>query len=228
MAPASVLRAAACGLLLIALGACDAPAPVFVADASVPRIDAPLDLGARAGGVPSQRLPGAAVPVSAPRMATLESSPTGDELAFVRALLTEMQVASFAGEREYCGYVGRDASGRMTATQISVGNEASCLLPRFPPGMAPLASVHTHGTYSPYYESEFPTVQDMLTDASDSIDGYIATPGGRLWYVDSDTMTVRMLCGRGCLPQDPFYRPEDDGDVRPSYTLRQLQAREAY
>jgi hypothetical protein len=89
--------------------------------------------------------------------------------------------------------------------------------------MTLLASFHTHGTYSPYYASEFPTVTDMMSDAAEDIDGYISTPGGRLWYVDTDTMTVRQLCGRGCLPQDPNYRPEDDGPLRPVFTIADLR-----
>lgn len=157
------------------------------------------------------------------RAAPLESQPTGDELAFVTALLTEMQRNSFARNREACGYIGRDPQGRMQASRINIGDEASCYLPALPAGMRPLASVHTHGRYSPYYASEFPTVQDMMTDAEDGIDGYISTPGGRLWYVDTDTMTVRQLCGRGCLPQDPAYRPQDDGPVRDIFTIRDLQ-----
>lgn len=153
----------------------------------------------------------------------LPSRPTGDELAFVRELLTDMQLRSFASNRETCGYVGRDRAGRMMASPISTGSEAACYLPAIPLGMRPVASVHTHGRYSPYYASEFPTVQDMTTDAQDGINGYISTPGGRLWYVDSDRMVVWQLCDRGCLPQDPRYRPEHDGPVRSSFTLQDLK-----
>lgn len=162
------------------------------------------------------------------RMATAPSSPTGDELEFVAETLRQMQLHSYATGSETCGYIGRDTQGRMMATPINVGREASCFLPRPPAGMRVVASIHTHGTYSPVYASEFPTVQDMTTDARDGINGYISTPGGRMWYVDTGTMTVRQLCGRGCLPQDPHYRPEDDGPVRPMFTLAQLRAWESY
>jgi hypothetical protein len=151
-----------------------------------------------------------------------ESTGTGAELAAVTVILSDLQVASFAVNAEHCGYLGLDATGALVATQINQGTEASCTLPRPPPGMALVASFHTHGTYSPDYASEFPTSTDMLTDASDQIDGYISTPGGRLWYVDTDTMTVRQLCGRGCLPQDPNYRPEDDGPLQAVFTLQDL------
>lgn len=162
------------------------------------------------------------------RLNTAPSSPTGDELDFATETLRQMQLHSYATGAETCGYIGRDAQGRMVATPINVGREASCFLPRPPAGMRVSASIHTHGTYSPAYASEFPTVQDVTTDARDGINGYISTPGGRMWYVDTQTMTVRQMCGRGCLPQDPQYRPEDDGPVRPMFTLAQLRAWESY
>ncbi|MBW7922167.1 MAG: DUF4329 domain-containing protein [Rubellimicrobium sp.] len=222
----SVLGRGAASLCLLAvLAACadfgTAPRPHVVAIG-------PTDV-LMAGATPA---PTAATQAAAParrfqRPGTYPSSPDGDELAFVTDILTQMQVRSYATGNETCGYVGRDAQGRMMATPINTGREASCLLPRIPPGMQTVASIHTHGTYSPAYASEFPTVQDMTTDAHDGINGYISTPGGRLWYVDTVTMTVRQLCGRGCLPQDPHYRPEDDGPVRPMFTVGDLRAWES-
>jgi hypothetical protein len=155
---------------------------------------------------------------------TVEATARGAELAFVTSILTDLQRRSFAQERELCGYIGLDPQGNWIATPISVGTEASCPLPTIPPGMRIAASFHTHSTYSPDYASEWPTTQDVLTDAADRIDGYISTPGGRLWHVDTDTMTVRQLCGRGCLPQDPGYVAADDGPLRPVMTLAQLKA----
>ncbi len=156
--------------------------------------------------------------------ATAEATATGAELAFVSTILADLQRRSFAENREFCGYLGLDAAGRLAATPISTGDEASCPLPTISPGLTLLASFHTHSTYSPDYASEWPTTQDVLTDASDGIDGYIATPGGRLWHVDTDTLTVRELCGRGCLPQDPNYVAAEDGPLRPVMTLRDLQS----
>lgn len=158
-----------------------------------------------------------------PSTTSAESSPTGAELATVTQILTDLQITSFAVNAEHCGYIGLDRSNQIIVSQINRGTEASCDLPWPPAGMTLLASFHTHGTYSPFYASEFPTVTDMMSDAAEDIDGYISTPGGRLWYVDTDTMTVRQLCGRGCLPQDPNYRPEDDGPLRPVFTLADLR-----
>nr|WP_245218643.1 DUF4329 domain-containing protein [Rubellimicrobium aerolatum] len=145
-------------------------------------------------------------------------------MALVTAILADLQSRSFAENREFCGYIGLDPQGRWASSPIMGGTEASCPLPRVPPGLRVVASFHTHSTYSPYYASEWPTTQDVATDASDDIDGYIATPGGRLWHVDTDAMTVRQLCGRGCLPQDPNYVPGDDGPLRRQMTYSELLA----
>jgi hypothetical protein len=153
-----------------------------------------------------------------------ESTASGTERAYVTAILTELQHRSFAENREFCGYIGLSHSGAWMASPVTAGNEASCPLPHVPPRMRLVASFHTHSTYSPYYASEWPTTQDVATDASDNIDGYIATPGGRLWHVDTDTMTVRQLCGRGCLPQDPNYVAADDGPLRRVMTFEDLLA----
>ena len=157
-----------------------------------------------------------------PMMPVGEATATGAELAFVSDLLSDLQQRSFAGNREYCGYMGLDADGRLTSTPAVAGGEASCSLPRVPAGMSVLASFHTHSTYRPYYASEWPTAQDVATDRASGIDGYISTPGGRLWHVDTDTMTVRLLCGPGCLPQDPNYDSAEDGPLRSVMTYRDL------
>jgi hypothetical protein len=189
--------------------------PLTLALAVVAACAAPPPPGAQLASFPAP---------PARQMPTAEATGTGAELAFARQILTELQHRSFAGQREYCGYLGLDPQGRLIATPFSPGAEASCPLPRVPPGMTVLASFHTHGAYSPWFASEWPTTQDMATDAADGIDGYISTPGGRLWYVDSDRMTVRLICGPGCLPQDPDYRPEHDGPLRPVMTYGDLLA----
>ncbi|TNC65993.1 DUF4329 domain-containing protein [Rubellimicrobium roseum] len=160
----------------------------------------------------------------AQRPPVVESTATGIERAYVTAILSDLQQRSFAQNREFCGYIGLDPVDRWMTTPVMAGTEASCPLPTIPSGMRVVASFHTHSTYSPYYASEWPTTQDVATDAADDIDGYIATPGGRLWHVDTDTMTVRQLCGRGCLPQDPAYVAADDGPLRPVMTYGDLLA----
>ena len=160
----------------------------------------------------------------APDIPVVEATASGPELGFAKLVLSDLQRRSFAQNRELCGYIGLDPAGRFVTTPVSQGAEASCPLPLIPPGMRLIASFHTHGTYSPYYASEWPTTQDMLTDRESGIDGYISTPGGRLWHVDTDTMTVVELCGRGCLPQDPAYVSAEDGPLRQQMTYGHLVA----
>ncbi len=205
--------------MVTALAGCEVPTD------SQPRITNAPGQTASADGRSEQTssLSSAPVLASYDNAPTAESSPTGAELAAAREVLTRLQYDSFTANAEHCGYIGLDQAGQIMLTPINRGSEASCELPAIPAGMTLLASFHTHGTYSPYYASEFPTSDDMLSDMAQNVDGYISTPGGRLWYVDSDTRTVRQLCGRGCLPQDPNYRPEDDGPVEPMFTLADLQ-----
>lgn len=220
--------------VLLTLGACTAPPsarmvtgpgqgrpdPVEVSLGTPPRNSPP----SQTATVQAASLRGAPLlGTLGPTPVTAPSSPSGAELAAVTDILTDLQFASFAANAEHCGYIGRDAAGRIVSTDINRGTEASCNLPQIPPGMAVIASFHTHSTYSPEYASEWPTATDMMSDAAFGIGGYISTPGGRLWYVDSQSMTVRQLCGRGCLPQDPDYRPQDDGPLRPVMTLADLQ-----
>ncbi len=213
--------ALACGLLTGCAGALSpAQTPTNVGGAA--------STGAMGQSLTGNLAPGMPSAVATPAHATAEATGSGAERAFATAILSDLQRRSFAENREYCGYMGRDASGAFVTTRHAAGDEASCYLPDIPQGMVVLASYHTHGTYSPLYASEYPTTDDMETDRLDNIDGYIATPGGRLWYVDSDTMTVRQLCGVGCLPQDPRYRPDEAGQIRTAYTYRELQAHERY
>lgn len=205
------MRLAAASLLALAALAACAPPPGRDIRPAGPR--GPFD-----GGPSALR---AAAPYGV--IGTVEATATGAELAFVTEILTGLQRRSFAESREFCGYIGLSRDGAWISTPISRGDEASCPLPSVPPGMRIVASFHTHSTYSPDYASEWPTVQDVLTDAETGIDGYISTPGGRLWHVDTDTLTVRELCGRACLPQDPNYVAADDGPLRPVMTLRELQ-----
>ena len=87
---------------------------------------------------------------------------------------------------------------------------------------AVLASLHTHGAYDPVVPAEFPTVLDMESDAREGVNGYVSTPGGRLWFIDSRAMVAIQICGLGCLPQDPDFHAGDDGPIARRYTHAQL------
>lgn len=159
--------------------------------------------------------------------ASIQMSPrpvaqTQGEVDFVKSLFADIQGPSIRESREYCGLIGLDASGAFVATEPRPGRVASCL----PPAPANVdftvvASYHTHGSYSPRFVNEMPSIDDMTSDIADNTDGYVATPGGRLWYIDARARVARLICNAGCLQSDPAY----PGSVVPRrITMAQLQA----
>lgn len=167
---------------------------------------------------------------SAPATAQYAGEATGDgaELEFVMTLLAELNVQSIEENRELCGYLGLDRNGEYRTTRINTGQEASCTLPNWPVKLTVLASFHTHSTYSSEYDSEIPSVTDIESDEANGIDGYVATPGGRLWYIDTDEMIVSQICGLDCIPSDPNFIPDPEGTIHASYTYRAMLKRESY
>jgi uncharacterized protein DUF4329 len=149
------------------------------------------------------------------------------QAALARSVLNALQPASISQNREYCGYIGVDATGALVATRAKKGRTDSCLADAPPQDFNITASYHTHAGFEPDFDSEVPSLDDMLADWDEGIDGYVATPGGRLWFVDSLKMQARELCTRACLEADPEFRPGVFGKVRSSYTVKQLRRREA-
>ncbi|RED18155.1 DUF4329 domain-containing protein [Pontivivens insulae] len=174
-------------------------------------------------GEPDKVLPGSAVIAApAPAPSTPAISGTDVEAVATQALLA-VQRQSITEAREYCGYIVQTASGQIQATRANPGTLARCFNPSPTGNVTVLASYHTHGRFDAGYDNEVPSPQDMMGDFQDRIDGYIATPGGRLWHVDFETRRAYQLC-RSCMPSDPNAR-ETGPPVLQSYTLPQLQAR---
>jgi uncharacterized protein DUF4329 len=152
--------------------------------------------------------------------------PPADEVARVKARFAPLQHLSFATGREYCGYVGETPNGELVFTEMQRGGHSGCT-PKTPlDGTTLNASIHTHGSYDHEVPAEFPTVLDMQSDAKEGVNGYIATPGGRLWYIDSRALVAVQLCGVGCLPQDPDFHPGDDGVIPKRLTIGELRGME--
>lgn len=144
-----------------------------------------------------------------------------DEATLARETLRKLQAPSFEKQSEFCGYLGYNGKGQLIATEASRGDEASCS-PFFPKDFAPVASYHTHGGFDEEYMSEVPSDIDVEGDAAERVNGYISTPGGRLWYVDSRKMEVRQLCGLGCLPVAPDFVKGADGKIEMRYSYEEL------
>jgi uncharacterized protein DUF4329 len=148
------------------------------------------------------------------------------EIDFVRAFFNRLQPKSIAANREYCGYFGFNERNEFAATQPTRGRRDSCLPDEPPVTLEVFASYHTHGGYSVDADSELPSAGDMEADIAEETDGYIATPGGRLWFIDTRREKARMLCGRKCLVSDNRFDETALTPVRKNYTLRQLYQRD--
>ncbi len=144
------------------------------------------------------------------------------EVNLAKAIFANLQPVSISENVEFCGYIGYDRAGQLAFSQPSRGDEGSCA-PSNPINLNVItASYHTHGGHSQDYFNEVPSGEDMEGDADEGIDGYVATPGGRLWYIDSEDMVASQLCGVGCLPADPLFRVGENGLIRQSYSYDDL------
>ncbi|WP_377505992.1 DUF4329 domain-containing protein [Octadecabacter sp. R77987] len=171
-------------------------------------------------GAPPQPVKGGGQPVSA-----VPGPPEAQADAFAVAFLNTIQAQSFAERRELCGFFILQPNGQITATPPRGGTFASCEMDAPRPGSGIFASYHTHGAYGPDYDNEVPSDIDLLSDWDFGLNGYVSTPGGRVWRVDfSDRNTVQ-VCGQGCVLVDRGFVPEDEAGIRPSYTLSQLRTR---
>jgi Domain of unknown function (DUF4329) len=150
---------------------------------------------------------------------------TRDEIALMQKLFAKLQPLSIRHNREYCGHIGYDANGTLRATEPYPGDASSCLS-RAPVELATtVASYHTHAAFALDFYNEIPSQQDVDGDSEQGIDGYVATPGGRLWFVNGKDRTVRQICPVNCLPADPGFIFSDGGPVAKFYTYDHLVQR---
>jgi hypothetical protein len=145
-----------------------------------------------------------------------------DEEALIRSVFADLNPTSIEQNVEFCGYIGFTADGELAYSQPTRGDEGSCLSDD-PTNLELItASYHTHGGFSPDYSSELPSGTDMEGDEDEGIDGWVATPGGRLWYIDTTDMVTFQICGIGCLPSDPEFIAGDSGITEQSYSYDDL------
>jgi hypothetical protein len=157
---------------------------------------------------------------------TQSSAQTEQEIAFARDYLNNLQARSFRNDREYCGFFGYDRTGKLVAVKPRAGDANSCVA-YWPRGSIDVvASYHTHGAWDKLSDGEVPSVEDVESDIADEIDGYISTPGGRLWFVDGDKWVAHLVCGRDCLASDPDFRSEPEGSIPDRFSLKALRRRQ--
>lgn len=149
-------------------------------------------------------------------------APAADIDTYARNFLNALQPASIAESREYCGFFVTTKDGLVRGTAPRAGTADSCVAGFIPENA--VASYHTHGGYLREYLNEVPSIDDALSAVDAALDDYVSTPGGRLWRVDGVTGTAEVLCGRGCLIDDPTYRPDPRNAGRNRYTLQELRA----
>ncbi|MEX0338245.1 MAG: DUF4329 domain-containing protein [Arenibacterium sp.] len=147
------------------------------------------------------------------------------EVAFAKSVLSQLQSPSFQSNREFCGMIGETEEGRLVASKPKRGGRDGCR-PNDPrDAVEVFASFHTHAGFDEGADSELPSVEDVLSDMDEGVDGYLATPGGRCWFIDGQSGSVRQICGLGCLPQDPDFVPGVFGPIRKRYSLGELERR---
>lgn len=151
------------------------------------------------------------------------SGPVIDQFAV--SFLNSIQARSIRERREYCGYFVLTATGQIEATPPRPGTFAGCNMPAPRVGQGIIASYHTHGAYGPGYDNEVPSTVDLESDFDFGIDGYVSTPGGRVWLVDFQTRSTRQLCGPRCVFTDPAFITDVSDTIQPTYTLTTLQQR---
>lgn len=144
---------------------------------------------------------------------------------FAIAFLDSLQARSIAERREYCGHFFVDGTGQIRATPPEPGTFAGCEMAIPQPGQGIFASYHTHGAFGRTYDNEVPSPLDLVSDFDFGIDGYVSTPGGRIWLIDVQTRTARQLCGLRCVTWDPGFQPIGERTIRQIYTLEGIKAR---
>lgn len=166
--------------------------------------------------------------ISLPSVASAQSrSAVNDDIdKFVLELFDRVQAQSIEENREYCGLIGFDHGDFLVATGPVPGDMDSCDPSGTTEDIEVIASYHTHGAFDPEADSEVPSVDDLLADFEEGIDGYVATPGGRVWLNLVEEKLTYQLCGRNCVVSDPEAKPCPGFAPLVEYTIPTLRKRE--
>lgn len=148
------------------------------------------------------------------------------EITFIKAELDALQSRSIAENREYCGYLGITPAGEYAVSPAKRGGNDGCMPDNPPYDLRVIASYHTHAAYSYDYDSEVPSVDDVEGDMYEEVNGYVSTPGGRVWFIDYQAQKTILLCDTYCITADPSFRTDPELTVSTEYTLNALRKRQ--
>ena len=165
--------------------------------------------------------------LSSPASAQSRSDVADEIDKFVLALFDQIQPKSIEENREYCGLIGFNHSDLLVATGPFPGTTDRCDPGQGDEDIEVIASYHTHGGFDPEADSEVPSVDDLTADFEEGIDGYVATPGGRVWLNLVEEKLTYQLCGRNCVVADPTAKPCPGFPPLVEYTIPTLKEREA-
>jgi hypothetical protein len=106
---------------------------------------------------------------------------------------------SISENREHAGLIYRNSDGSYLFTGLTAGNKKS-VDPRNAPapnGANVTAYYHTHGAYDPGYDNEyFSNINgqgDIPFAKDQKMDGYLATPMGKIKYYDYANDVIKVL-----------------------------------
>ena len=144
---------------------------------------------------------------------------------FAASHLDKVQQLSFRDGIEYCGLFGLDRDGELAATPPRPGTRFECTPMDEPPVVEVLASYHTHASFDIDADGEAPSIGDLTSDFEEGIDGYIGTPGGRVWVNMVDEEVSVLLCGPGCISVAPGFKECPAFLPADEYTIEDLKRR---
>ena len=154
-----------------------------------------------------------------------------DQLTFERvdavaeAVLMEAQALSLANNREYCGYIAFNAADKLQFTAPIRGDIESCEPPVVPDSWELIASYHTHGALDPNdpdVSFELPSSGDLESDSDEGVDGYLSTPGGRFWFIDTVDELVILLGDAGYFESDQLFVEDIDCPLQAEYSFEDI------
>ena len=151
---------------------------------------------------------------------------TFDQLdAVAETALHRAQALSLDNNLEYCGYIAFNGNDKLQYTAPIPGDIESCTPPEVPGNWELIASYHTHGALDPNdpeQNFELPSGGDLEGDSEEGVDGYLATPGGRFWFIDTVEEVVFMINDIGFVERDPSFTPDTECLPYESYSFEEI------